>query len=169
MTSATATPKSPNFPQLTEPHGTAAGANYSAAHMGKFEELTRYAIRHPAAGGTVRGKVFLQELLGLTGMEISFGVLPANTSFPFYHKHQQNEEVYLFLSGHGQFQVDGKMMDISEGSAVRVSPDGVRAFRNMSDEAMFYVVIQAKEGSLEQWTGTDGIGVPGQVQWPTTA
>ncbi len=102
-------------------------------------------------------------------MEISFGLLPANTSFPFYHKHQQNEEVYLFLSGRGQFQVDGEVMDISEGSAVRVSPAGVRAFCNMSDDAMFYVVIQAKEGSLEQWTGTDGIGVPGQVQWPTTA
>jgi hypothetical protein len=31
---------------------------------------------------------------------------------------------------------------------------------------MFYVVIQAKAGSLEQWTGTDGVGVPGEVKWP---
>lgn len=166
MTTATAPQKSPNFVQRADALGRATGPNFALAHIGRPEDLMRYGVRHPAIGQTVSGKVFLQELLGLTGMEISFGLMPAQTSIPFYHKHQQNEEVYLILSGHGQFQVDGEVMEVSEGSAVRVSPNGVRAFRNTSDEPMFYVVIQAKEGSLERWTATDGIGVPGPVQWP---
>lgn len=167
MTTSTATrPRVANFPRTGEPHHGSSGANYSMTCVGPFAELTRYGVRHPVIGQTIHGKVFLQELLGLTGMEISCGLLPPHASIPFFHKHQQNEEVYLFLNGEGQFQVDGQVMPISAGTAVRVSPDGVRACRNTSDEVMQYLVIQAKAGSLEQWTGTDGIGVPGEVTWP---
>ena len=115
------------------------------------------------------GKVFLKELLGLTGMEISFGVLPAHKSVPFLHKHRENEEVYLFLKGRGQMLIDGEVLDVEEGTAVRVSPDGARSWRNTSSEDLFYVVIQAKEGSLTAWTLSDGVDVPGKVEWPEEA
>lgn len=165
MTQASAAPRSPNFPQLAEVHERVSGPNFTLAHVGKFAELARYGIRHPLVGATLRGKVFLNEVLDLTAMEISFGVLPPHASIPFYHKHKQNEEVYLFLSGIGEYQIDGQILPIREGTAVRVSPDGVRTARNTGDEPMNYIVIQAKQGSLEQWTGTDGIGVPGEVTW----
>jgi mannose-6-phosphate isomerase-like protein (cupin superfamily) len=158
-----------NFPQRADAHERLSGENYSLARIGKSEDLTRYAIRHPLVGATLPGKVFLKEMLGLSSMEISFGLIPANTSFPFYHKHQQNEEVYLFLKAQGKFQVDGENMEITDGTAIRVAPGGVRCFRNDSSEPMFYIVIQAKEGSLEQWTGTDGVGVPGDVVWPAAS
>lgn len=164
----TTTPRVANFPQRAEVHEVLTGPHFSLARIGKSSELMRYAVRHPSLGRSVPGKVFLKEVLGLTGMEISYGLIPGETSLPFYHKHQQNEEVYLILSGFGQFQVDGQVMEITEGTAVRVSPEGVRSFRNLSHEPMFYVVIQAREGSLEQWTGSDGIGIPGAVTWPTT-
>lgn len=163
---ATAEKRNPNFPQTTDVYERLSGPNFSLARIGRPEELTRYAVTHPRMGGPIPGKVFLHEVLDLTAMEISFGLIPAQTSIPFFHKHKQNEEVYLFLSGQGQFRVDEQIMAISEGTAVRVAPDGVRSCRNTSDEAMFYIVIQAKAGSLEQWTGTDGIGVPGVVTWP---
>lgn len=159
-------PRTANFPQLAEVFQQLSGPNFSLAHVGMPSDLTRYGVRHPALGQTVRGKVFLKEVLGLSGMEISFGLIPPQASIPFYHKHQQNEEVYLILSGSGQFRVDEQIMPVSAGTAVRVAPDGVRCCRNTSDELMFYIVIQAKVGSLEQWTGTDGIGVPGEVTWP---
>ena len=166
MTQATAPVRQPNFPQHAEVEGRVAGPNFAAAHLGKFDNLARYGVRHPLLGQTIRGKVFLQQLLDLTAMEISFGALPAGQSIPFYHKHQQNEEVYLILSGAGQFQVDGQVIDVREGTAVRVAPDGVRCLRNTCSENMVYIVVQAKAGSLEQWTGTDGVGVPGEVTWP---
>lgn len=161
--------RSPNFPRKGDVHEQLSGPNFSLARIGRPEELSRYGIRHPAMGRTVDGKVFLQELLNLTAMEISFGLIPPQTSIPFYHKHQQNEEVYLFINGQGQFRVDDTIMAITDGTAIRVAPDGVRCARNSSSEPMFYICIQAKAGSLEQWTGTDGIGVPGEVTWPDDA
>lgn len=29
---------------------------------------------------------------------------------PFYHTHRLNEEIYLFLKGVGEFQIDGKVL-----------------------------------------------------------
>jgi mannose-6-phosphate isomerase-like protein (cupin superfamily) len=166
MTQATPAVRTANFPQRAAVHEKRSGENFTLARIGKAEELQRYAIRHPLVGQSVPGKLFLKEVLGLNAMEISFGLIPPKTSLPFYHKHQQNEEVYLFLNGTGQFQVDGEVMEITDGTAIRIAPNGVRSCRNQGDEPMFYIVIQAKSGSLEQWTGTDGVGVPGEVTWP---
>ena len=160
------TPKIPDFPQRADVVDRSSGENYSQVCLGPIEELGRYGIRHPLIGATAPGKVFLHQLLGLSGMEISYGLLPPRTSFPFYHKHKQNEEAYLFLSGAGEFRVDDDIMPIREGSVVRVATEGVRCWRNTSAEPMFYICVQAKQGSLEQWTGTDGVGVPGEVTWP---
>jgi mannose-6-phosphate isomerase-like protein (cupin superfamily) len=159
--------RSANHPQRSEVEERLSGPNFTLARLGRVEDLSRYAVDSPRLGLTLRGKVFLQRVLDLTGMEISFGLMPPHTSMPFLHKHDQNEEVYLFLKGKGQFQVDGQVIEVGEGSAVRVAPEGVRCWRNHSDEDLFYVVIQAKAGSLEQWTRTDGVGVPGTPEWPS--
>jgi mannose-6-phosphate isomerase-like protein (cupin superfamily) len=157
--------KNSNYPRQGEVDASESGPNFSLVQLGPAADLGRYRVRLRV--GTVPGKVFLKELLGLTGTEISYGLLPPRTSFPFYHKHQQNEEVYLFLSGEGNCSIDDRVTEIREGSVVRIAPDGVRCFRNTSDQPMFYIVIQAKQGSLEQWTTSDGVGVPGEVTWPT--
>jgi mannose-6-phosphate isomerase-like protein (cupin superfamily) len=161
--------KTPNFPQHTPVADRDAGPNFSAARVGPLKDLIRYAVDSPRLGLTLPGKVFLQDVLGLTGMEISLGLMPPHASIPFLHKHDQNEEVYLFLRGRGEMLVDGRVVPVSEGTAVRVAPDGVRCWRNTSDDDLVYLVIQAKAGSLEQWTGTDGIGVPEPPSWPTPA
>jgi uncharacterized cupin superfamily protein len=80
------------------------GNTFKAANMGLFKDLDEYSYTLPALSMTVNGKIFLHELLGLTGSEISFNKLPPKKSMLFYHKHQQHEEVYIFLSGEGQFQ-----------------------------------------------------------------
>jgi mannose-6-phosphate isomerase-like protein (cupin superfamily) len=168
-TEAPAAPRRPDFPQRAEVESCETGENYTVVRAGKFADLGRYGVRHPLSGQTIPGKVFMKGLLDLTAMEISFGVLPPHASIPFLHRHKQNEEVYLFLSGEGQFQVDGAVTPVAEGTAVRVAPAGVRCCRNTSEAPMHYVVIQAKAGSLEQWTGTDGEGVPGTPEWPEAA
>src|SRR4051812_32216919 len=108
MTQTTPAERRPNFPQRADVHQRLSGENFALARIGSASELSRYGIRHPLVGGTIPGKLFLKEILGLTAMKISFGMIPPQTSLPFYHKHQQNEEVYLFLNGAGQFQVDGE-------------------------------------------------------------
>lgn len=117
---------------------TQQGPNFSLAHLGAANELRQYRFQHPALPVAVPGKVFLQELLGLTGLEISFGLMPPGKSMPFHHQHRENEEVYLFLQGRGQFQIDGQVQEVREGTVIRVAPAGVRAWRNHSTEDLFY-------------------------------
>ena len=87
---------------------TRTGTNFTAIHTGALAQLDSYKLEVPALKRTVRGKLFIKELLGLTGMEISMNKLPAGVSVPFYHQHRENEETYVFLKGSGQMQVDGE-------------------------------------------------------------
>jgi len=142
------------------------GDSFTAAHIGKWADLDRYAFQHPKLPKPHPGKLFLKKELKLTGMEVSLNKLPPGTQMPFYHKHQENEELYLFIKGTGQFQIDGEVVDVHEGTAIRVAPEGVRTWRNNSSEDLYFVVIQAKAQSLSGEDISDGIGVEGPVEWP---
>jgi mannose-6-phosphate isomerase-like protein (cupin superfamily) len=114
----------------------------------------------------LKGKIFLKDSLKLTSMEVSLNNLPPKAEVPFYHKHQENEELYIFLKGQGQFQVDGNEFDVFEGTSVRIAPDGVRVVQNTSaSEDLYFIVIQAKENSLTQWVESDGIILEQPVEW----
>lgn len=95
------------------------------------------------------GKIFLHDLLGLTGCEISVNVMPANVKLPFNHKHKQNEEVYIFLKGEGTMTLDGEIVVVREGSCVKVLPNSIRTMAAKTD--LQYICVQAKSGSLEQF------------------
>ena len=69
------------------------------------------------------GKAFLKDLTGATAMEFSVGSLPAGEALPFKHKHKQNEEVYVFLSGSGVMTLDGDDFPVASGSVVLRSPN----------------------------------------------
>lgn len=131
------------------------GENFTAVEFGKLALLPE----------TANGKAFLKESTKATGTEISLSVLAAKTDLPIFHAHKQNEETYLILSGTGKFQVDDQAFDISEGSIIRVAPAGVRGMTNTSDTQMIYIVIQSKEGSLEQYTMEDGIIIEKDPLW----
>lgn len=101
------------------------------------------------------GKQFVKDATGATSCEISFGTLPTNAAVPFFHSHKENEENYVILSGKGKFQVDDTVFDISEGSVIRVATNCDRNLKCTSEEPLTYICIQAKEGSLGNYTATD--------------
>ncbi len=145
------------------------GQNYTVASIGSFEQLPDYSYAMPMPRGefVVEGKVFLHQLLGLTSCEISFNQLPPGAGIPFLHRHHQNEEVYLVIQGEGEFQVDGEVFAIAQGSAVRVSTAGARSLRNNSAiEPLTWVVVQATEGGYSSPEIGDGKKVRGDVVWP---
>jgi len=120
-------------------------ANFQNEELGKLNEIgTKYE----------NGKVFLHDLLGLTSCEISVNSMPAGVKLPFNHKHKQNEEVYIFLKGEGTMTLDGKTIDVKEGSCVKVLPNAVRTMESKTE--IQYICVQAKEGSLEQFGLGDG-------------
>ncbi len=145
------------------------GENYTVASLGCFEQLPnyRYAVPTPRGEFVVEGKVFLNQLLGLTSCEISLNQLPPGAGIPFLHRHGQNEEVYLVIQGEGEFQVDGEVFAIAQGSAVRVGTAGARSLRNISaTEPLVWAVVQATEGRYNSPEIGDGKKVPGAVTWP---
>jgi mannose-6-phosphate isomerase-like protein (cupin superfamily) len=84
---------------------------------------------------------------------------------PFLHAHKQNEELYLVVTGSGEMQVDGERIPLRPGTAVRVATPGLRAWRAIGTEPMTYLVIQARQGSLEQATAADGILAEAAPVW----
>lgn len=149
------------------PSTSEQGTNFSVAEIGAIDAWKSYTAQIKGLPGVdVPGKLFLNPILGLTGMEVSVNCLPAGAAVPFYHKHHLHEELYLFLKGRGQFQVDEKTIEIREGTVLRVSPDGERTWRNNAEEDLFYIVIQAMAFSISTEGTEDGYSVQRQVDWP---
>ena len=95
-----------------EPIATAA--NFSAINIGKLNELNNYVLE---LGPDVKipGKIFGGTALQATGGEFSFQMFQPGTETGFLHTHKTHEELYFFLSGTGEFQVDGQVFPIRGG------------------------------------------------------
>ena len=138
-------------------------SNFTILNLGELAKLNQFVFAVP--GFSVEGKKFLKDDLGLTGMEVSLNKMPPGAGMPFHHKHQENEELYFFIRGKGQFQLDGKTLDVSEGTAIRVAPSAKRCWRNNSREDLYYLVIQAKSNTMKTSTGSDGVVLNDEVRW----
>lgn len=142
----------------------AEAKNFSAANVGKFSELGDYVLE---LGPEVRipGKVFGGAALGATGGDFSFQTFMPGTETGFLHTHKQHEELYFFLSGMGEFQVDGKVFSVQEGSVVRVSPDGRRSVRNNGASPLVMLCVQYRGGTFTADDAADGVILGDPVQW----
>lgn len=139
--------------------------HYSAVDLGDLNKIMDYSIVHPASRKLIEGKVFLKDATKASGTEISFNSLPPKTEQSYFHIHRKNEETYIIVKGFGYFQVDEDCFDVKEGSVIRVAPQGKRGICNSSEETMIYMVIQAKENSLEEHTVADGERIPVVPKW----
>lgn len=135
--------------------------NYQKTDIGLLKDLSEYSHILPDSKLEMKGKVFLNDLVGLTGSEISFNAMLPKESMPFYHKHTYNEEVYIILSGIGEFIVDDEVIAVKEGSVIRMNPEAVRSWRNISEtENLTFITIQTKANSMDSSKPTsDGVVV----------
>lgn len=123
------------------------GKNYSAVSVGKMADLREHKLVL-GPNKEMQGKVFVGKPLDATGAEMSFqSFLPGEDS-PFIHAHKTHEEMYIIMKGEGEYQVDGDIFPISEGSVIRVSPAGKRAIRNTGKDNMIMICIQYKADSF---------------------
>lgn len=99
----------------------------------------------------------LHDKLGLTGAEVSINVLPAGASVPFVHSHKQNEEIYAILEGKGVVEIDGEKVEVKAGDWLRIAPSAKRRFFAAAEQAVKYICVQVKAGSLETYTATDAV------------
>lgn len=137
---------------------TTKGKNFSIMDIGSFETLLERDYKG------FGGKFFIGSDLGLTGCEVSLNRLPAGKAMPFVHAHKKNEEVYIITGGNGVFSLDGEEFPVQEGSLIRVAPSGERAWK-AGDKDLYFICIQAQEGSLTQATLEDGIRLQTKTSW----
>ena len=149
-----------------EPTTTQSGQNYAVTQAGPADTWGKFTCVVGAMPGIqVPGKAFLAEPLRMTGMEISVNVMPPGGGVPFRHRHRRHEETYIFLSGRGQMQIDGEIIEVQSGSMVCIQPEGDRTWRNTGKESLCYLVIQAATNSLECKATEDGILSSRNVRW----
>ena len=113
-------------------HKPIKGTNFTAYQSGARKDWPAHTVELP--GLTIPGKHFLKNMLGLTSCEISINSMAPGSGMPIYHQHMDNEEIYIFIQGKGQLQVDGEVINVQEGSIVRIAPKGERIWRNNSNE-----------------------------------
>lgn len=140
------------------------GANFSAANFGKLADIKDYVLE---LGPEIKipGKVFGGRAVGATGGEFSFQVFAAGQETGFLHTHKNHEELYFFLQGKGEFQVDGEVFPIEEGSVVRVAPDGRRSVRNNGTEPLVMLCVQYRGNTFTDEDAADGNILNEPVKW----
>ena len=144
----------------------ATGANFSAVNVGKRSEIIEYVLPM-GLDVKIQGKVFAGQALGTTGSELSFQTLVPGQDSGFLHTHKTHEELYFILRGEGQYQVDGQVFPVREGSVVRVAPAGKRALKNTGQEDLTMLCIQYKANAFGEADSpmTDGNILQEPLEW----
>lgn len=138
--------------------------NYSAINIGRLSDIKDYVLE---LGPDIKipGKVFGGRALGATGGEFSFQVFAPGQETGFLHTHKNHEELYFFLGGKGEFQVDGKVFPVEEGSVVRVAPNGKRSVRSNGTEPLVMLCVQYRGNTFTDDDAADGVLLQEPVKW----
>ena len=137
------------------------GKEYAAVSVGKIDQI----IEHELPMGPdfiLKGKVFVGQAVGATGSELSFQTLVPGQDSGFLHTHKTHEELYIILKGEGQYQVDGDIFPVSEGTIIRVSPEGKRALKNLT---MLCIQYKANAFTEADSPMEDGVILQEEVKW----
>lgn len=140
------------------------GANFSAVNLGALADIKNYVLE---LGPDIKipGKVFGGQATGATGGEFSFQIFAPGQETGFLHTHKNHEELYFFLKGNGEFQVDGNVFPVEEGSVVRVAPDGRRSVRNNGTEPLIMLCVQYRGNTFTAEDAADGNILNEPVKW----
>lgn len=142
----------------------AKAANFTAVNFGKLSDIENYTLQL-SNDIEIPGKVFGGTATNATGAEFSFQSFAPGSETGFLHTHKSHEELYFFLSGNGEFQVDNEIIPVSEGCVVRVAPNGRRSVRNNGTVPLLMLCVQYRGETFTQEDATDGIILHDPVKW----
>lgn len=149
---------------MKETKTIAKAGNFTAVDFGKLGDIKDYVLEL-GPDMKIPGKVFGGKSLNATGSDFSFQSFAPGQETGFLHTHKNHEELYFFLSGKGEFQVDGEVFPIGEGSVVRVAPDGKRSVRNNGAEPLLMLCVQYSGDTFTADDATDGVILNEEVLW----
>jgi hypothetical protein len=85
---------------------------------------------------------FAREALELEKCGVSYERTAPNFRIPFGHTHNEQEEVYVVVSGSGRAKLDDEIVELSTWDALRVPSETWRSFE-AGDDGMEMVVFGA--------------------------
>ena len=149
---------------MKETKTIAKASNFTAVDFGKLGDIKDYVLEL-GPNMKIPGKVFGGQSVNAIGSEFSFQSFTPGQETGFLHTHKNHEELYFCLSGKGEFQVDGEVFPIGEGSVVRVAPDGKRSIRNNGSEPLLMLCVQYRGDTFTADDATDGVILNEEVKW----
>jgi quercetin dioxygenase-like cupin family protein len=98
---------------------------------------------------------FASAELGLDNSGISYQRLAPGFRMPFGHKHKQQEELYVVVSGGGRIKLDDEIVELRQWDAIRVPKDTTRAIEAGPDgvEVLAYGAPATGPGDAETEPG----------------
>jgi mannose-6-phosphate isomerase-like protein (cupin superfamily) len=120
-----------------------------------------WTVKHleeaPDVSGDYPGEMrFLTKHLGSEQVALTWRRMPAGTGGKgsYGHRHKTQEEVYFVVSGKLEIKLEDELIEVGEGTAVRVAPDVVRSVWNEGPEDAVLVMISTKTDDLRAETET---------------
>jgi mannose-6-phosphate isomerase-like protein (cupin superfamily) len=71
--------------------------------------------------------------MGSRDVGVSLFRYGSNVRNPTSHKHREQEEAYVIVSGSGRVRLDDEIKDVRQWDVIRVAPEVVRAFEGGPD------------------------------------
>lgn len=97
-------------------------ARYTKQNLGEIEDMA------PKFGHeTAMEARFASRPLELERSGLSLQRLKPGQRIPFGHRHKEQEEVYVVLSGAGRAKLDDELVELEALDALRVAPEVMRA------------------------------------------
>ncbi len=78
---------------------------------------------------------FVSTALELERAGLSYQRLGPNYRIPFGHRHNEQEEIYIVVSGSGRMRLDDEVVELRQWDAIRVSAATTRNFEAGSEGA----------------------------------
>jgi mannose-6-phosphate isomerase-like protein (cupin superfamily) len=90
---------------------------------------------------------FAREPLGLTRSGVSYIRIASGERMPFGHRHKEQEEVYVVVSGSGRIKLDDEVLELKRWDAVRIAPETMRNLE-AGDEGIELLLFGAPNAGL---------------------
>jgi mannose-6-phosphate isomerase-like protein (cupin superfamily) len=98
---------------------------------------------------------FAREELELEESAVTYQRLAPNFRIPFGHRHKEQEEVYVLVSGSGRLKLDEEILELRQWDAVRIPKETTRNFEAGPDgaEMILFGAPNAGSGDAEMTPG----------------
>jgi mannose-6-phosphate isomerase-like protein (cupin superfamily) len=116
--------------------------------------MADYTVKHLEEVGDVLGDYpgemrLMTAALDCEQVAFTYRRMPQHTGGKgsYGHRHKTQEEVYFVMSGKLQFKLDDEVLDLEQGTVVRVAPETWRSVWNDEEEdAELLIVSKRVEG-----------------------